>query len=76
MASQTSIVAKQVRLMEWYHKSELLLSSEKSPQSMFGGLQSRTGVCGASSADRESSAPGRQQLKTDSYSAKFQRIGT
>ena len=40
---------------------------------MFGGLQSRTGVCGASSADRESSAPGRQQLKTDSYSAKFQR---
>ena len=27
-------------------------------------------------ADRESSAPGRQQLKTDSYSAKFQRIGT
>ena len=49
---------------------------EKSPQSMFGGLQSRTGVCGTSSADRESSAPGRQQLKTDSYFAKFQRIGT
>ena len=42
----------------------------------FGGLQYRTGVCGTSSADRESSAPGRQQLKTDSYSAKFQRIGT
>ena len=32
--------------------------------------------CGTSSADRESSAPGRQQLKTDSYFAKFQRIGT